>query len=155
MTTVSFPRSAAHTNLGSVALWTAQSLLALLFAFAGVAKLAMTAEALAKVGVPAGILRFVAVAELCGALGLVLPGVFRIRRGLTPLAAAGLVVIMVGATVLTAKTQGPAPALFPLVVGVLLVLVARGRREWLRELRSSPRTASRDPRGVNGPAVTR
>jgi len=47
-----------------------------------------------------------------GALGLVLPGLFHIRPGLTPLAAAGLVVIMIGATVVTWTQMGadrPAP----------------------------------------------
>jgi uncharacterized membrane protein YphA (DoxX/SURF4 family) len=117
-------------------LWTAQALLSAVFLFAGVAKLAMPAAALEKVGLPVPFLRFIAVAELCGAIGLVLPGALRIRRGLTPLAAACLVSIMIGATSITAVTQGAAPALFPLAVGVALILVARGRRNWFRELHS-------------------
>jgi DoxX-like protein len=129
----SIPRRA---NKGNALLWTGQALLAALFLFAAVAKLTMPAEALAKVGLPVAFLRFIAVAELCGAIGLVLPGLLRIRRGLTPIAAACLVVIMIGATALTAATQGAAPALFPLAVGVLLIFVARGRRDWLRELHS-------------------
>jgi hypothetical protein len=51
----------------------------------------------------------------------------RIRPGLTPLAAAGLVVIMIGATVLTLATAGFATALMPLVVGLLAAFVACGR----------------------------
>ena len=43
---------------------------------------------------------FIGVAEVLGAIGLILPGVLRIRPGLTPLAAAGLVIIMIGATVI-------------------------------------------------------
>jgi hypothetical protein len=67
------------------------------------------------------------VCELLGALGLILPGLLRIRPGLTTLAAAGLVIIMVGATVLTFVADGVAPALFPLVVGLLSASVAYGR----------------------------
>ncbi len=134
MTTTTFPRATGHATAIRALLWTAQVLLALLFLFAGGMKLMMPAAALAKVGLPPGFLRFVAVAEICGALGLLLPGLLRVKRGLTPLAAACLVVIMVGATSLTAVTQGPAPAVFPLAVGVVLVLVAVGRRDWLREL---------------------
>jgi hypothetical protein len=75
-------------------------------------------------------MKFVAVAELIGALGLVLPGLLRIKPGLTPLAAAGLVIIMIGATTVTAATQGIAPAALPFVVGALLIVIIRGRRQW-------------------------
>jgi DoxX-like family len=113
----------------SMLLWTLQGLLAALFLFTGVVKLVMPAATLGQgTPVPVAFLRFVAVAELCGAAGLVLPGLLGIRPGLTPLAAAGLVVIMIGATIVTATTLGLAPALFPLLVGVLLVVVIRGRR---------------------------
>ena len=61
-----------------------------------------------------------------GALGLILPGLTGIRPGLTPLAAAGLVSIMAGATVVTLAMGGPA-ALIPAVVGLLAALVAYGR----------------------------
>jgi hypothetical protein len=111
------------------ALWTTQGLLALLFLFAGGMKLALPIEALAKQMPLTGLfLRFIGLAEVLGAIGLVLPGLLRIRQGLTPLAAAGLVVIMMGATVLTVASAGIAPALVPLVVGLLLVFVACGRR---------------------------
>ena len=62
-----------------------------------------------------------------GAAGLVLPGAFKIRTGLTPLAAAGLVIIMIGATVITLRTGAVAMAMFPLVVGMLAAFVAYGR----------------------------
>jgi uncharacterized membrane protein YfcA len=62
-----------------------------------------------------------------GALGLVLPGLFHVRERLTPLAAAGLVIIMVGAVVTTIiQGQGPA-AIVPALVGLLAGYVARGR----------------------------
>jgi hypothetical protein len=71
----------------------------------------------------------VGVAEVCGALGLVLPWALRIRPELTSLAAAGLVIIMIGATTLTALSGAVAPALFPLLVGVLAAVVAQ--RRWV------------------------
>jgi len=45
----------------------------------------------------------------------------------TPLAAAGLVIIMIGATVVTAIGGAIAPALFPLAVGLLSGFIAYGR----------------------------
>jgi uncharacterized membrane protein YdfJ with MMPL/SSD domain len=51
----------------------------------------------------------------------------RIRPGLTPLAAAGLVIIMIGATVLTLASGGVAAALMPLATGLLSAFVAYGR----------------------------
>jgi hypothetical protein len=81
---------------------------------------------------PGPFMRFIGVAEVLGALGLILPGLTGIRPGLTPLAAAGLVIIMIGATVLTAAGSGIVPALFPLVVGLLLAFVAYGRWRLVR-----------------------
>jgi hypothetical protein len=63
-----------------------------------------------------------------GAIGLILPVLLRIKPGLTPLAAAGLVIIMIGATVVTLMTGGIAMAIMPVVVGLLLVFVVYGRR---------------------------
>jgi hypothetical protein len=112
----------------TVALWIVQGLLALLFLFAGVSKLIMTVEEMTRdVPMPGGFLRFIAVAEILGAIGLILPGLLRIRPGLTPLAAAGLAIIMIGATVVTLTYMGLAMALVPLVVGILAVFVAYGR----------------------------
>src|SRR5262245_22767098 len=81
------------------ALWIVQALLALLFLFAGVAKLVMPVEEMTKdIHLPGLFLPFIGVVEILGALGLILPSLLRIRPGLTPLAAAGLVIIMIGAT---------------------------------------------------------
>src|SRR5436190_21902050 len=81
-------------------LWVVQALLALVFLFAGGAKLLMPAEELMKgpVTVPVPFLRFIGVCEVLGAFGLILPGLFKIRQELTSLAASGLVIIMIGAT---------------------------------------------------------
>jgi hypothetical protein len=90
------------------------------------------------VPLPGLFLRFIGGAEVLGAAGLILPGLLRIRPGLTPLAAAGLVIIMIGATVLTLAGGELALALIPLVVGLLAAFVAYGR--WrLAPLRGSSR----------------
>ena len=118
-------------------LWIVQGLLAALFLFAGGMKLVMPIEAMAgPVALPGPFLRFIGVAEVLGAVGLILPGLLRIQRQLTPIAAAGLVIIMIGATVVTALPGPLAPALVPLVVGLLAALVVYGRSTELVALRN-------------------
>jgi len=117
----------------SSALWLVQGLLALLFLFAGSMKLIMPIEVLTaqiSVPLPGAFLKFIGVAEVAGAMGLILPGLVRIRPLLTPLAAAGLVIIMIGATVVTLAGGEIVSALVPLVVGLLCAAVAYGRRSW-------------------------
>jgi hypothetical protein len=110
------------------ALWTVQGLLAALFLFAGGMKLILPLEALAgPIALPGLFMRFIGVAEVLGAIGLILPGLVRIKPGLTPLAAAGLVIIMIGATGITLMGGAIAPALIPLVVGLLSAFVAYSR----------------------------
>jgi hypothetical protein len=110
------------------ALWVVQVLLALLFLFAGGVKLILPVEEMTKqIPLPGLFLRFIAVAEVLGAIGLLLPGLLRIRPGLTPLAAAGLVIIMIGATVVTLASGAIALALIPFAAGLLALFVAYGR----------------------------
>jgi len=130
------------TKQPNAALWVIQGLLAALFLFAGGFKLALPLAALAKVSpLPAAFLKFIGVCEVTGAVGLILPGLLRIRTGLTPLAAAGLVIIMIGATVVTVATQGAAPAALPFCVGILAATVALGRRRFLEQGRYETVTA--------------
>ena len=110
------------------ALWIVQGLLALIFLFAGGMKLVMPLEALTgEMPLPGWFIRFIGVAEVLGALGLILPGLLRRQPSLTPLAAIGLVLIMIGATVFTLASGAVFMALFPLVVGLLAAFVAYGR----------------------------
>ncbi len=106
----------------NIILWILQCLLAALFLFAGAIKLILPAVELQKqvpsLTVP--FLRFIGVAEVLGGLGLILPGLLRVKVSLTPLAAACLVIIMIGATVIT-------HALIPATVGILLICVAYAR----------------------------
>jgi hypothetical protein len=124
----------------NIALWITQILLAFLFLFAGGTKLVMSPVELAKMGPPDAIqlpglfIRFIGVCEVLGALGLVLPGLFRLRQELTPLAAAGLTIIMIGAVVVSIMGPGVGAALPATVLGLLCAFVAYGR--WnLRTLR--------------------
>jgi uncharacterized membrane protein len=111
----------------NVLLWVIQALLALLFLFAGATKFVLPAEQLTQGGTSLGFIRFIGVCEILGAIGLIVPSVTRIRTSLTPLAAAGLVIIMIGATVVTLRMPQPAGAVIPAFVGLLAAFVAYGR----------------------------
>jgi uncharacterized membrane protein YphA (DoxX/SURF4 family) len=111
-------------------LWIIQGLLSLLFLFAGGMKLVTPVEEMTKQmpEMPGLFLRFIGVAEVLGGLGLILPGLLRIQTTLTSLAAWCLVIIMIGAVVVTLLTNPPVLALLPLITGLLLIFVAYGRR---------------------------
>jgi uncharacterized membrane protein YphA (DoxX/SURF4 family) len=114
----------------NIALWIAHGLLAAIFLFAGGMKLVIPIEEMMKqmpIPLPGWFLRFTGVIEVLGAIGVILPWLLRIRPGLTPLAAAGLVIVMIGATVYTLAAGDVAPALISLVVGALAAFVAYGR----------------------------
>ena len=112
------------------ALWIVQGLLAALFLFAGGMKLITPVEVLSAMSpFPGEFIRFIGVCEVLGAVGLILPYALRILPGLTALAAAGLVVVMVGATVSTLAIGGGLLALPTLLFGLLAGLVAYGRRQ--------------------------
>ncbi len=120
----------------NISLWIMQILLALWFLFAGGIKLVMSAEAMEKnappntIHLPGMFIKFIGVCEVLGAFGLVLPGLTKIQRGLTPLAALGLLIIMIGAVVLTVMGPGFGAAIPALVTGIVCAFVAYGRRDW-------------------------
>jgi len=114
----------------NTALWIVQGLLAALFLFAGGIKLVMPMEEMMKqmpLPLPGWFVQFTGIVEVLGAIGLILPWLLRIRPGLTPLAAAGLVIVMIGAVAYTLAAGDMASALIPLVVGLLSAFVAYGR----------------------------
>lgn len=130
----------AHTNHAPAArskflhwsLWGAQLLLALAFVMAGSMKTSTPYPELAQQmawvsAVPEGLVRIIGVSELLGGLGLILPAVTRIRPGLTPLAGAGLTLIMVVASGfhLSRGEIGTVP--INVVLGGLAAFVAWGR----------------------------
>ena len=115
-----------------VALWIVQALLALAFLAAGAMKLTQPLATLAAsiawtADVPEMLVRLIGLAEVLGALGLVLPAATRIRPRLTPLAAAALALDMVLASVFH-LARGEATMLpATLVLAALLAFVAWGR----------------------------
>jgi hypothetical protein len=114
------------------ALWIAQGLLAAVFAFAGGSKLITPPEMLAMMSpFPVTFVQFIGVCEVLGALGLILPLALKIRPELTTLAALGLTVIMVGATLSTLAMGAGVLVLMPFVLGVMSAGVAYGRRRFL------------------------
>lgn len=111
-------------------LWVSQSLLALVFAPAGATKLINASAFAARSHMSVGLLIFIGIAEVAGALGVVLPALTRIYPQLTTLAAVGLAIIMVLATGVNI-IQGQLPAVvLTIVLGALAVFVAWGR--WRR-----------------------
>ena len=117
-------------------LWIVQGLLAALFLLAGVPKLVMSAEQMVAPGpiqVPVLFVRFIGVCEILGAIGMVLPGLTGIKPGLTPLGAAGLVIIMIGATVVNLVDGPVVAAPFTVVLGVMAAIVIYGRWFTTRE----------------------
>ena len=111
------------------ALWVIQVILALLFIFSGCAKFVMSAKDMAagSIILPELLLRFIDLCEVLGGLGLVLPAMLRIRPGLTPLAAALLTIIMIGAVVITSAGLGVGAAVVPFITLLLCAFVAYGR----------------------------
>jgi uncharacterized membrane protein YphA (DoxX/SURF4 family) len=114
----------------NIALWIMQGLLAAIFLFAGGMKLIMPIDEMMQqmpIPLPSLFLRFTGVVEVLGAIGLILPWLLRVRPALTPLAAAGLVIVMIGATMYTLAAGDFAAALISLVVGIVAAFVAYGR----------------------------
>ena len=76
---------------------------------------------------PAGLRRFAAIAEGLAGLALVFPPLLRVLTWLTPLAAAGLVLLMLGAIVFHLRRREYPNVGFNAVLGVLAAVVAWGR----------------------------
>lgn len=110
-------------------LWVAQVLLALGMASAGVIKLISDDAMLTSFYpiFPALFIRFIGVCEILGAIGVVVPAALRIRPELTPLAAAGLAIIMGGAVISTIAMGAASMIASPLILFLLAVFVAYGR----------------------------
>lgn len=121
--------STSSASTANRLLWTAQILVAAIFLFAGSMKFILPAEKMQQgpIILPMAFLHFIGACECLGALGLILPAATRIRPFLTPLAAAGLTIIMIGATTVTITTMGIAASILPAVVGLVTAWIAYGR----------------------------
>lgn len=121
----------------TIVFWVVQVMLAVLFLLMGSMKIVTPVEVfLAQMAIPLPglLIKFIGVAEVAGALGLIFPALLRIKPGLTPLAACGLIIIMIGAVTITVLGGDVVSALFPLVVGLLAAFIAYGRKTSLVKL---------------------
>lgn len=89
----------------NIALWIVAGLLALAFLLAGIMKAFRPVESLKKnmtwvADVPTPFVRFIGIAEILAAIGLILPAVTGIQQWLVAAAAGGLVIVMLGAVIL-------------------------------------------------------
>lgn len=116
----------------NITLWIFQALLALLFLMAGFMKTFRSLDALAErmswvKSVPSALVRLLGIAELLGAIGLILPVLTHILPWLTALAAIGLALIMVGAIVFHALRRELLGTGVTVITLILTVFVAYGR----------------------------
>jgi uncharacterized membrane protein YphA (DoxX/SURF4 family) len=133
MATVSGGSAVATQGRGlNIGLWVAQALLAVAFIGSGMLKLVTPYEELARQMLwvqqsPAALIKFIGAVEVLGAIGLILPALTRIKPVLTPLAALGLLVIMVlaaGTHIAFDEAQMVVPNI---ILGGLAAFVAWGR----------------------------
>src|SRR5919199_558215 len=110
-------------------LWVLQVLLAVFFIFgSGAPKLLIPADQLPMpIPLPQAALWAIGVCEVLGGLGLLLPGLTRVRTGLTPLAAACLALLTLCAAVYQVLAGQPESAVFALAIGGVCAWVAYAR----------------------------
>lgn len=111
-------------------LWILQALLALAFFAHGLLLLFPPADMVEQMNAvmsPAFRI-FLGVAEVLAAFGLTMPGIMRIRPWLISCAAAGLIVVMIGATVLHTNRGEVSSAITTAILLVLLAFV--GYMRW-------------------------
>jgi DoxX-like protein len=117
----------------SIILWTVQGIFALMFLLVGGMKLILPIQMLLAqmpMPLPGLFVRFIGLAEVAGGLGLILPGLLRFRPVLTPLAALGLVLDMIGATAYNLINGQIGSAVMTVVLGLICVAIAYCRRSW-------------------------
>jgi putative oxidoreductase len=114
-----------------IGLWVLQVFLGLAMIMAGFMKLTAPLEELLSKGMtfvqeyqPRSV-RFIGVSEVLGGLGLILPSAFRIKPILTPIAAMGIAIIMLLATIYHITHEEPTVP--SVVLFLLAVFIAWGR----------------------------
>jgi uncharacterized membrane protein YphA (DoxX/SURF4 family) len=119
-------------NTMDVVLWLVQGVLAVVFVGSGIMKLTKTRAEIAQqkgMGYAADFtdtqIKSIGLADLLGALGLIAPWALGIVRVLTPLAALGLAIMMIGAVATHVRRKEPFT--IPAVLGALALFVAVGR----------------------------
>lgn len=110
----------------NITLWVLQVLLALAFLAHGWMFLSPPPELLDQMNasIPPGFRLFIGVAEVLAAIGLTLPGLMRILPGTVPAAAAGLMIVMIGATIFHIARREFMPAAMTTILLVVVTFVA-------------------------------
>ena len=117
----------------NVALWITAGLLAIVFLASGAMKVIQPKEKLAASGfgfvedVSAGAVKAIGTLEVLAAVGLILPAALDVAPVLVPLAAVGVVLLMVGAVIVHLRRHEAQAIMVPLALLALAVLVAWGR----------------------------
>lgn len=116
--------------LMNLVLWAAQVVLAALFLAHGIVYLfppASLREAIHNGPLPRRLVYAIGAAEVLAAVGLTVPPLTGVAPLLVPLAAAGLVLLMVGAVLFHISRAEVPPAIVTLLLGALAAFVAYGR----------------------------
>jgi uncharacterized membrane protein YphA (DoxX/SURF4 family) len=114
-------------------LWILQIVLALVFAAAGAVKLIQPRDQLAKTlggwvyDFPAPLLKPLGLAELLGAIGLIVPPLVHVAPVLAAVAASGLTVTMLGAMVTHARRGEYPNVAINVLLAIMAAVVAWGR----------------------------
>jgi uncharacterized membrane protein YphA (DoxX/SURF4 family) len=114
-------------------LWTLQGTLAAIFTVSGLAKISQPKQRLIAIGqtgvtpFPVPVIRFTAFCELLGAVGILLPWLLGVDRFLTPVAAGGFAIVMVGAVASHAYLREPRNVALTVAIFVAAVTVVAGR----------------------------
>lgn len=114
-------------------LWTLQAMLAAVFVSSGALKATQSKPRLLATGqtgvrdYPIGFIRVIAISEVLGAIGLIAPRATGVLPLLTPLAAVGLGIIMIGAARAHARLHEPRNVAVNLVLLAMCITVAAGR----------------------------
>lgn len=117
----------------NIVLWVIAGLLAALFLAAGLMKTTQSKEKLAASGMgwtedfSSGAVKTIGGLELLAAIGLILPGALGIVPVLVPLAAVGLVLVMIGAAIIHVRREENQMIVINVVLLVLAAVVAWGR----------------------------
>lgn len=120
----------------SIALWVAASVLALGFLASGTVKLVRSREQAVKFGygwaadLPRPAVKLIGVAEVAGAVGMIVPPASGVLPTLSPVAATGLAALMAGALIVHLRRREPSKIVAPAVLLVLTALLAISRFVW-------------------------
>lgn len=120
-------------HAANAGLWVAQGLLVAVFGFSAAVKGTQPKQRVLRLGmsgvvnIPVPLMRFTALCEVFGVIGLVLPYATGIAPVLTPAAAIGLGMIMIAAAVIHLRLHEPLTAAGNVILLALCLLVAIGR----------------------------